>query len=434
MSNDPSKAWSPRRPLAVGLFALAVLVLGVGGWSVLSQLSGAVVAMGMIEVEGNRQAVQHPEGGVVGEILVEDGDQVQAGDVLLRFDDTLLLSELAIVEGQLYEIMARKARLRAERDGDDAVDFAPELLAVAEIEPEVADQIAGQRQLFHARAETTTKQSSQLRERIVQIERQIDGTVAQIDSIDRQLELIGRELKDQQSLLDKGLTQASRVLALERESARLSGVRGELLAREAQLKAQQSETEIEILRLGSTLREDAISELRDLQYREIELRERRLSTKETLARLEVRAPVSGVVYSRQVNAVRQVVRPADVLMYIVPQEQPLVITAQIPTVHIDQIHVGQPATLHFSSFDRRTPSLNGQVTKVSADAFTDENTGRTYYTAELLLSDGEVDRLQGLELLPGMPAEAFIKTGERTPLNYLMKPLTDYFNRAFRET
>ncbi len=434
MSNDPSKAWSPRRPLAVGLFALAVLVLGVGGWSVLSQLSGAVVAMGMIEVEGNRQAVQHPEGGVVGEILVEDGDQVQAGDVVLRFDDTLLLSELAIVEGQLYEIMARKARLRAERDGDDAVDFAPELLAVAEIEPEVADQIAGQRQLFHARAETTTKQSSQLRERIVQIERQIDGTVAQIDSIDRQLELIGRELKDQQSLLDKGLTQASRVLALERESARLSGVRGELLAREAQLKAQQSETEIEILRLGSTLREDAISELRDLQYREIELRERRLSTKETLARLEVRAPVSGVVYSRQVNAVRQVVRPADVLMYIVPQEQPLVITAQIPTVHIDQIHVGQPATLHFSSFDRRTPSLNGQVTKVSADAFTDENTGRTYYTAELLLSDGEVDRLQGLELLPGMPAEAFIKTGERTPLNYLMKPLTDYFNRAFRET
>ena len=132
--------------------------------------------------------------------------------------------------------------------------------------------------------------------------------------------------------------------------------------------------------------------------------------------------------------VRQVVRPADVLMYIVPQEQPLVITAQIPTVHIDQIHVGQPATLHFSSFDRRTPSLNGQVTKVSADAFTDENTGRSYYTAELLLSDGEVDRLQGLELLPGMPAEAFIKTGERTPLNYLLKPLTDYFNRAFRET
>lgn len=434
MKGDPSRAWSPRRPLVVGILALVILVGGVGGWSVFSQLSGAIVASGMIEVEGNRQAVQHPEGGVVGAILVDDGDVVQAGDVVLRFDDTLLRSELAIVEGQLYEIMARKARLRAERDGGDAVQFVPELLAVAETDAEIAEQVAGQRQLFHARAESNAKEVSQLRERIIQIERQIDGTQAQIDAIDRQLELIGRELTDQQTLLDKGLTQASRVLSLERESARLSGVRGELVAREAQLEAQQSETEIEILRLGSTLREDAIRELRDLQYREIELRERRLSTKETLDRLEVRAPVSGLVYSRQVNAVRQVIRPADVLMYIVPQEQPLVISAQIPTVHIDEIHVGQPATLLFSSFNRRTPSLNGQVTKVSADAFTDENTGRTYYTAELLLSDGEVDRLQGLELLPGMPAEAFIKTGERTPLNYLLKPLTDYFNRAFRET
>lgn len=434
MKGDPSRAWSPRRPLVVGILALVILVGGVGGWSVFSQLSGAIVASGMIEVEGNRQAVQHPEGGVVGAILVDDGDVVQAGDVVLRFDDTLLRSELAIVEGQLYEIMARKARLRAERDGGDAVQFVPELLAVAETDAEIAEQVAGQRQLFHARAESNAKEVSQLRERIIQIERQIDGTQAQIDAIDRQLELIGRELTDQQTLLDKGLTQASRVLSLERESARLSGVRGELVAREAQLEAQQSETEIEILRLGSTLREDAIRELRDLQYREIELRERRLSTKETLDRLEVRAPVSGLVYSRQVNAVRQVIRPADVLMYIVPQEQPLVISAQIPTVHIDEIRVGQPATLLFSSFNRRTPSLNGQVTKVSADAFTDENTGRTYYTAELLLSDGEVDRLQGLELLPGMPAEAFIKTGERTPLNYLLKPLTDYFNRAFRET
>ncbi|MEO1551216.1 MAG: HlyD family efflux transporter periplasmic adaptor subunit, partial [Pseudomonadota bacterium] len=196
-----------------------------------------------------------------------------------------------------------------------------------------------------------------------------------------------------------------------------------------------AEIEIEILRLDSSLREEAITTLRDLQYREIELRERRISTLETLSRLEVRAPVSGVVYGKTVHAIRSVVRPADPVMYIVPQDENLVISSRIETIHIDQVRLGQAATLRFSAFDQRTtPELNGTVTKISADVLTDEVTGQNYYSAELLPDEGEVDRLEGVTIVPGMPVDAFIKTGERTPLNYLLKPLTDYFSKAFRET
>lgn len=439
MSGGPqgaaARAWSPRRPLLLGFLALVVLVVGIGGWASTANISGAVVTAGMIEVEGNRQAVQHPDGGVVGEILVEDGDSVKAGDVVLRFDDKILRSEYAIIVGQLQEILARKARLTAERDGAETISFPAELTEAAAQSDEVAELVEGQRRLFMARRDSLDKQTSQLRERIVQTERQIEGTLSQIDALSEQRSLIEQELTDQQSLLDRGLTQQSKVLALRRESARLGGVLGELQAQEAQLRAQISETEIEILRLDSDMRQEAISTLRDLGYREIELRERRLSTEETLSRLDVRAPVAGIIYGRKINTVGAVVRPAEVLMYVVPQEQPLVITTRVEPINIDEVHIGQKAILRFPAFSNRTtPEIFGAVTKVSADAFTDENTGRSYFTAQVVPLDGETDKLGDLQLLPGMPVEAFIRTGERTPLNYLVKPLADYFNRAFRET
>ncbi|NNU81643.1 HlyD family type I secretion periplasmic adaptor subunit [Halovulum dunhuangense] len=428
-------AFSAARPVALGFAALAILVIGLGGWSAMARISGAVVTGGMIEVEGNRQAVQHPDGGVIGDIRVIEGQDVTAGEVLLRFDDTLLRSELAIIEAQLFEGLARKARLVAERDGADAPEFAPDLLAAATGSRDVQELIDGQRQLFFARRDSAEAEADQLRERIRQIERQIEGVGAQIAALSEQRSLIGEELADQQSLLERGLTQAGRVLALKRESARLGGLVGELQAREAQARAQISETGIQILRLTSTLREEAIAELRDLEVREFELRERRLAMLETLSRLDVRAPVSGIVYGRQVNSVGAVVRPADVLMYVVPQDEPLVIAARIETIHIDQVRVGQAASLRFPAFDQRmTPEIEGVVTRVSADAFTDQNTGIAYYTAELLPLPGETDKLGDRQLLPGMPVEAYIRTGERTPLNYLVKPLADYFNRAFRET
>lgn len=428
-------AWSPARPLRLGFMALFVLIVGLGGWSAFARIQGAVISSGMVQVEGNRQPVQHTEGGLVGEILVRDGDRVEAGDIVLRFDDKLMRSELAVIEGQLFELLARKSRLVAERDVAEQITFSNELLAAFPEHPEIEGLMAGQRQLFRARLETVDKQTSQLRERIVQTENQIKGIQSQITALATQRDLIAEELEDQQSLLDRGLTQQTKVLALRREEAELEGQLGELEAGVAQSKGQISETELEILRLEADIREEAITRLRDLEYNEIELREKRRSTLEQLARMEVRAPSTGLVYDRQVNTTGAVVRPADVLMYIVPQEQPLVIASRIQTIHRDQVNVGQAATLRFPAFDQRTtPVLNGVVTKVSADAFTDENTGMAYYTAEVLPLEGELQKIDGREIVPGMPVEAYIQTGERTPLNYLLKPLTDYLNRAFRET
>lgn len=436
MTAPDTQAQWPTRPLLItGFLALGVLVVGLGGWSVVARISGAVVASGLIEVEGSRQVIQHPEGGVVGEINVEDGDYVVAGDILLRIDGTLLRTELAIVEGQLFEIIARRSRLAAERDGLSQVVFDTEVVDRGAASAEVAELMEGQVRLFDARRVSLASEGSRLGERRTQIIRQIEGIGAQVAAADRQLELIKIELKDAQSLLEKGLTQASRVTSLQREEARLLGSLGQLQASIAQNKGQIAEIDIEILRLTSNRREEAISTLRDLQYREIELRQTRASALETLSRLDIRAPMAGIIYGMEVHALRSVIRAAEPLLYIVPQDSPLVITSRIRAIDIDQVHVGQAAGLRFPTFDmRRTPEILGSVTKVSADVFIDEVTGLTYYTAEILPNPGEIEKLDGVELLPGMPVDAFIKTGDRSPLNYLLKPMADYFNKAFRES
>ncbi len=432
---DIKKITSARKPMVVGLAALMILVGGLGTWSALASIAGAVIAPGQIKVEGDRQVVQHPEGGVVGDIMVDDGDFVEAGDVLMRFDDTLLRSELAITEGQLFELIARRGRLNAERDGAEAIEFDEEVLQRAAEDPEVAELVEGQERLFEARLITMGKQVDQLHERQTQIKEQIGGAEAQLAALQVQLDLIREELADQQGLLDKGLAQASRVLSLQREEARLGGEVGGLTASIAESRGRIAEIEIDILKLTTDRREEAITTLRDLQFREIELREKRLSALETLSRLDVRAPVSGVVYGKQVHAIRAVVRPAEPIMEIVPQDTPLVIASRIASIHVDQVHVGQHATLHFSAFDQRTtPVLEGSVSKLSPDVFTDERTGQTYYSAEVVPLPGEVEKLGDLKLVPGMPVEAFIATAERTPLSYLLKPVRDYFNKAFRET
>lgn len=426
--------WRARFPIAVGLLALVALLGGIGYWSVTARIAGAIVSSGMIQVESNRQVIQHPDGGVVGEIRAKDGDVVAAGDVLIRFDDTLLRSELAIVEGQLDEILARKARFEAERDEGATVVFPQELLERAALRPDVISQMEGQERLFETRIEALGRESEQLDEQVEQIENQIRGAQAQIDALAIQLDLISTELRDQQELLDKGLTQASRVSTLRREEAQLKGEIGKLDSDIARARGQIASIRIEQLKLMTQRREDAISTLRDLQFREIELREQRLSLLETLSRMEVRAPVGGVVYGSQVFAIQSVVQPAQPIMYLIPQDQPLIVSARIESIHIDQVFVGQPASLRFTAFDqRRTPEIMGHVSKLSADVFTDEATGISFYQAELLPDEGEIAKLEGQELLPGMPVEAFIKTGERSPLTYLVKPLTDYFNRAFRE-
>ena len=427
--------WSVRKPMIVGVLGLLLLVGGFGTWAVMTQISGAIIAGGQIEVDQNRQVVQHPDGGVVEAILVEEGNTVEAGEVLLRLDPTELQSELSIVESQLFELIARRGRLEAERDEQDTITFDPLLSETAADRPAVKDLMDGQQRLFEARRASIAQAIEQLDKQQDQIADQITGITAQQRSMDTQLALIERELVDQQSLFDRGLAQVSRVLSLQREAARMSGTVGELAANEAQARGRITEIDIEILNLQSQRREEAITQLRDIQSRELELRERRRALLERMSRLDVKAPLSGIVYDLRVFARRSVIRPADPVLYIIPQDRPLVINARVEPIDIDKLTIGQDVTLRFSALDQReTPELTGTVKLISADAFQDENTRQSYYRAEIVLSEGEEARLPAdTTLLPGMPVEAFIRTEDRTPLAYLVKPLTDYFTKAFRE-
>lgn len=426
--------WSAGRHLWLGVITLALLVGGFGGWSAFASISGAIVASGKLKVDSERQVVQHEEGGVVKEILVKEGDQVEAGEALIRLDDLLLANELAITEGQLYELMARRGRLTAEQLDKEEIIFDEELLDAGEANPKVKSLIEGQRAMFIARAETIESQTEQLRERQSQIQEEILGSEAQQEALVDQIDFVGQELADLKELQKKGLAQSSRVLSLERENARLLGQRGELIGNIAKLRGQISEIEIQILGLSSTRREEAITEMRDNEYRENELREKRSSLKERIDRLEIRAPRPGRVIGMTVFALRSVVRAAEPILYIVPSNSSLVVEAQIETRNVDQIYPGQVARLRFSAFNTRTtPDLAGKVEQVSPDSFTDENTGRSYYITRLTVDPGEMDKLKDVELVAGMPVETYITTGDRSPFSYFTKPLADFFNKAFRE-
>ena len=430
-SDNPKQRWSTTGPMTLGLIALLVLVGGFGTWAVMAQITGAVIASGQIEVDRNRQVIQHPDGGVVDVILVQEGDAVVKGGILIRLDASLLKSELAVVEGQLFEIIARRGRLEAERDGETALTFDPLLSDV----PQGPSLIAGQTRLFDARLESNMRTIEQLQQQRAQISSQISGIAAQQTALATQSDLIQQELTDQQTLLRQQLIQASRVLALQRQEANLLGRVGELTASAAQAAERRTEIEIQILTLASTRREEAITRLRDLQYNELELSERSRTLRQRLDRLDLRAPVSGIVYGMQVFAEQSVIRGAEPVMFLVPQDRPLVIATKVQPTDIDQIHLGQDVTLRFSAFDqRRTPELMGTVTLVSADIFLDDSTQVSYYQAEVQLNEGEAEKLpEDMVLIPSMPVEAFVRTADRSPMDYLLKPLADYFAKAFRE-
>ncbi|WEF23837.1 HlyD family type I secretion periplasmic adaptor subunit [Paracoccus sp. S3-43] len=431
---DPSR-WSVRGALLTGLISIVVLLGGFTAWAMQSRIAGAVVASGQVEVEQQRQVVQHPDGGVVEEILVKDGQTVEAGQPLIRLDGSLLRTEHAIVEGQYFEILARRGRLEAERGDAETMQIPDELLEAAEGNADLQTLIEGQRSLFETRRDTLRQSVEQLEKQSEQVRQQVDGIDAQIVALDRQRELIGEELEDQQSLLDRGLAQASRVLALEREAASLDGRLGELKASRASAETRQTELDIQRLRLGAERREEAETELRDLGYRELELAERRRGLTEQINRLDIRAPAAGVIYDLQVTTPRSVIRPADPVLYVIPQDRPLVVSARLATINVDEVQVGQPVVLRFSAFSSRTtPEIDGMLGRVSADALIDEATHQPYYRAEVTIPADQLAKLGDLALIPGMPVEVYIQTGERSPMAYLVKPLTDYFNRAFRES
>ncbi len=426
---------SRRKPVLVGSIALALLVIGLGTWATFAMIDGAVVAGGRVIVESNRQAVQHPDGGVVAEVLVKEGARVAQGDVLIRLDPTLAQTELGMVENQLYEVMARRGRLTAERDGASHIIPDPALVAAGRADPAMAELSTGQQALFEARRESLHQAMTQLENQKLQLDNQVAGIDAVSASLSRQIALTEEELRGQESLLEKGLAQGTRVLNLRREAARLAGAIGEARAQRAQAMERIAEIEIERLKLMGQRREEAITTLRDLKVTELDLEERRTALRTRLARMEIRAPSSGVVYDVRLTGPWSVLKPAEAVLFILPTDRPLLIESRVSPLHVNKVHSGQEVIVRFPSFDmRETPDLIGRVRQVSPDTYTEQGTGAVFYRAEVELPEVELKKLsEGQVIVPGMPVDTFLRTGEYSPLAYLLRPLTRFLDTAMRE-
>ena len=431
-STTPRRS-SLRRHLLAGMAAVVLLTGGVGGWAATTEISGAVIAPGLVVVDSNSKRIQHPTGGVVGEILVREGDAVEAGDVLIRLDETQTRSSLAIVTNGLDELLARQARLEAERDGAEAPDFPPELLARRD-DPAVARVISGETKLFELRRTSRAGEKSQLEERIAQLEEEIQGIEAQATAKAREIELIEKELGGLQTLFEKKLVPLTRITELQRNAARLEGERAQLIASTAQAKGKIAEIRLQILQIDQSLRSEVGAELADVRAKISELTERKVSAEDQLKRIDLRAPQDGTVHQLEVHTVGGVVQAGEVLMLLVPYADELTVEAKIEPQQIDRVRLGQSAGLRFSAFNQRTtPELNGEVSLISADVSEDPKTGLSFYTVRIAVPPEEIGRLGEVKLIPGMPVETFIRTDERTVLSYFVKPLSDQVSRAFRE-
>jgi HlyD family secretion protein len=424
---------SIRRHLLGGVVIALVLTVGVGGWATTTKLSGAVIAPGSVVVDSNVKKVQHLTGGIVGELLVRDGQRVRAGEIVLRLDETITRVNLAIVIKGLDEMTARQARLASERDQAEQVVFPDTLLARAN-EPNVAAAIQSERKLFELRRSARLGQKSQLRERIAQLDEEIRGYTALQEAKAEEIELIHRELEGVRALWNKNLVQINRLISLEREAARLKGERAQSVAAIAQSRGKIGEIELQIIQIDQDLSSEVARELREVEGKIGEFVERKVAAEDQLKRIDIRAPQDGVVHQLAVHTVGGVVPPGEAIMLVVPEADALSVEAKIWPQDIDQLHVGQPAGLRFSAFNQRTtPEINGVITRISADVSRDEKSGLSYYTARIGIDPEEIGRLGGVRLVPGMPVETFMKTYDRTVLSYFIKPLEDQVMRAFRE-
>jgi HlyD family secretion protein len=424
---------SMRRHLVAAIVVVLVLVVGVGGWAATAVISGAVVASGSLVVDTNVKKVQHPTGGIVGELRVRDGDRVHAGDIVVRLDETVTRANLAIITKGLDELMARKARLESERDGWDTIIFPAQLVAGAS-DPERAAVMDSERKLFNLRKTARNGQKAQLQERVTQLGEEITGLTAQQNSKTKEIALLERELAGVRDLWKQNLVQLSRLTALEREAARLDGERGQLVAAAAQAKGKIAETALQILQIDQDLASEVAKELREVDGKIGEFIERKVTAEDQLKRIDIRAPQDGTVFQLAVHTVGGVITAGDPIMLIVPEADNLSVEVKVNPQDIDQLQLNQKAILRFSAFNARTtPEIEGIVTRISADTSTDQRTGQSYYTIRIAMPAEQIERLGNVKLLPGMPVEAFVQTGDRTMLSYLMKPLHDQVMRAFRE-
>lgn len=418
----------------LGLFFLLLLVGGIGGWAAFASLQGAVIASAQVTVKANTKRIQHLEGGIVSEILVKDGDVVEAGQTVLKLDTTKDAANLASLDANLNELLARKARLIAERDKKQSINYPKHLLEKAKTNTEIETILNGQTNLLKARLASINGQTSQLKERTEQLNEAIKGLAAQIASKENQLGFIRKELTDLQSLQDKGLVPQNRILALQREEARLQGEAGELIAQTARTKVQISETEIQILQVEKDHLSTILTELRETTTQANQLTEQRTALADKLRRMTIIAPKSGVVHELAVHTIGGVVAPGDPVLRIVPKGAEMIFSAKVNPQDIDQVYKGQIANVHLSAFDQRTtPEVTGRVTLVSADSTQDDPNTPPYFKVHVELPKDQLARLKDKELVPGMNAEVFIQTKSRFVFEYLLQPLTDQVRRTMRE-
>jgi HlyD family secretion protein len=434
MTANTHSSASIRRHLLASAAVVVVLVGGVGGWAATTEFSGAVIAPGQLVAESNVKRVRHTTGGIVGEILVREGDKVTDGQPLIRLDATQVRANYGIIIKALDENMARQAREEAEREGAATIAFPPDLLA-RQNDPAVARTLAGEQRQFEIRLSGRSGQKKQLRERVAQLNDEIAGYTAQITSKASQIDWIGKELVGINELWAKNLVPYTRVTTLERERERLDGERGQLMSTIAQTRGKITEVELQILQVDQDMRAEVSKDLADLRGKIAELSERKVAAEDLLKNIEIRAPQRGVVHQLSVHAPGEIITAqTDPIMLIVPETDALPVEVRVQPQEIDQVYVGQPAALRFTAGNQRTtPEINGTVSRISADVEQDSKTGAKYYTIRIAVPDKERERLEGVKLVSGMPVEAFIQTTPRTVYSFITRPLEDQIMKAFRE-
>lgn len=422
-----------RRAMIWGFVLILTLFVGVGAWASIARIHGAIIAFGVVVVEGNSKRVQHRDGGTIVALSVREGQSVREGDVLLRLDDVPIRAELGIVRGQIVTQESRRSRLTAERDGAPDIEASPVLAALLS-DPEAAATFAAERRLFEARRRTRDGIRTQLGERASQIREEITGIQAQQRAKGNEAELTQREHDDLLPLFRAGTVPLQRFNQLRRSLIALEGERGALAAELARARARIAEIETQITQIDRELQTETTRDLRDALDRLAEMGERRIAIEDRLRRTEVRAPASGIVHQLTAHTIGGVVAPGEQVMLVVPGEQRLLVEVRADPTAIDQIRVGQEVTVRLTAFDQRlTPEALGKVHRISADLETDPRTGMVFYKVMIEIAQEELQRLGNVRLLPGMPAEAHLQTTDRTVAYYFLKPLTDQFARAFRE-
>ena len=436
LGNNPAMIASDslRKHAMIGLAVTVVMFGGLAAWATTADLQGAVIGSGVVVVETNLRKIQHPTGGVIGKINVKEGQEVQEGDLLVRLDETTTRANLLIVTNQLDQMYGRRARLEAERDGAETIAFPPQLIKAAEKDIEAARVITGEQNVFAARTSQRAGQKAQLRERVEQLRREIEGLESQRAAKDKEIGLIRSELTGVEDLYKKNLVPITRVTVLQREETRLEGERGALMAQAASARGKISETELQILNLDGDMRSEVTRDLRETEGKIAELNERRVAAEDQLRRVELRSPVTGMVHQLAVHTIGGVIQPGETLMQIVPGGDRLVIEVKVAPNDIEPVRIGAPAQVRLTSLNQRTtPELQGDVTQVAGDLTRDQQTGASYFVVRIGLPQTEVEKLGTQRLVPGMPAEVFIQTTPRTAFSYLIKPISDQFARALRE-